>query len=209
MEKVGLTVGERRQLGKLLRSAPNARVYRRALAVLAYGHGHPVTEIADWLQVSRQSIYSWLERFERRRDTGFVLLDAPRSGRPPQWTPLAESALLKLLRRRPSELGYFATQWTVPLLQGQLRQDAGLLYSEHTVRRALHRLGYTWKRARYQLMPDPEREKKTPDFARHWASAGPLRLAGRGRNRCVVVPAPEGRLVAARRAGTRHSERAQ
>jgi transposase len=171
MDRVGLRAGERKALDKVLRSAPNARVYRRALAVRAYSRGHSVTEIAEWLQVSRQIVYRWLVQFECRRDKGSALLDAPRSGRPPHWDLATESALLKLLNGTPLALGYFATQWTVPLLQEQLRQEAGVLFSELTIRRALHRLGYVWKRARYQLIPDPDREKKTPDSARHWAIA--------------------------------------
>jgi transposase len=178
------------------------------MAVLAYRQGRSVREIANWLQVSRQIIYRWLDLFERSRDKGLALLDAPRSGRPSQWDLAMEVALMKLLKHLPSELGFFASQWTVPLLQEQLRNDVGVLHSEHTVRRALHRLGYVWKRARYQLIPDPEREKKTPDSARHWAFAGSMRAIVRGRNRRAAVPASKGHLVAARTADSRAAHRA-
>jgi transposase len=119
MDGVGLKASEQRALCKMLRSPPNTRVYRRALAVQAYSRGHSVTEIADWLQVSRQIVYRWLEQFGSRRDKVSALLDAPRSGRPPQWNSVAEAALLKLLNGTPLDHDYFATQWTVPLLQGK------------------------------------------------------------------------------------------
>jgi hypothetical protein len=35
--------------------------------------------------------------------------------------------------------------------------------SDETIRRELQRLGYVWKRGRYELEPDPEEEKKTAD----------------------------------------------
>lgn len=86
--------------------------------------------------------------------------------------------LQNLLQRSPQHPGYFATQWTVPLLQEQLRHGVGEYYSGRTVRRGLHRLGYVWKRARYVLMPDPEREKKTPNSPRRQWFAGARRVAG-------------------------------
>jgi len=122
-----------------------------------------VAEIAQSLRVSRQSVYNWTEDFWRARDVS-RLADAARSGRPPWWDEETELLLQNLLQDSPQHLGYFATQWTVPLLQEQLWHGTGKRYCARTVRRGLHRLGYVWKRARYVLMPDPEREKKTPNL---------------------------------------------
>jgi transposase len=68
--------------------------------------------------------------------------------------------LQTLLILSPEWFGYYATHWTVPLLKNQLRQNTGEEYSSDTIRRWLHELGYVWKRPRYVLAPDPEREKK-------------------------------------------------
>ena len=51
--------------------------------------------------------------------------------------------------------------WTVPLLRAYFHDQADCWLSEDTIRRQLQRLGYVWKRYRYVLPPDPEREKKT------------------------------------------------
>jgi transposase len=59
----------------------------------------------------------------------------------------------------PERCGYHATHWTVPLLQDQVRQNLGIQCGQVTIRRCLHRLGYVWKRPRYVLAPDPQREK--------------------------------------------------
>ena len=64
---------------------------------------------------------------------------------------------------------------TVPLLQAHLQRCGGRRLSEDTIRRQLDRLGYVWKRFRYVLPPDPEREKKT----RHPAAAAGLAAAQR------------------------------
>src|SRR6476661_6583507 len=165
MDSQRLSAGGRRQLVALLRRTSDVRQYRRTLAILEFGSGKTVAEIAHMLQTSRQSVYNWIEHFRCTRTT-HGLVDAPRSGRPPCWGEEAEALLQNLLQGSPQLQGYWATQWTVPLLQEQLRHCLGEQYCGRTVRRSLHRLGYVWKRARYVLMPDPEREKKTPDSAR-------------------------------------------
>jgi transposase len=177
MDSERLNANERRQLIRLLRRTNDVRQYRRALAVLESGCGKTVAEIAQMLRVSRQSVYNWIEDFRRKRDVQ-GLVDAPRSGRPPCWSEEVDALLQNLLQSSPQHLGYFATQWTVPLLQEQLRHGVGEHYSGRTVRRGLHRLGYVWKRARYILMPDPEREKKTPNSPRRQWFAGARRVAG-------------------------------
>jgi transposase len=179
MDSERLTASERKQLIAILRRTHDSRCYRRALAVLEAGSGKSVTEIAEVLRVSRQSVYNWIESFQHTHDV-HALIDAPRSGRPCGWNEETESLLQALLNNSPQRLGYFATQWTVPLLQEQLWHSIGEHYSGQTVRRSLHRLGYVWKRARYVLAPDPEREKKTPDLPRRQWLARAQRAAGRG-----------------------------
>ena len=93
------------------------------------------------------------------------LRDDQRPGRPPRCTKEIEARLADLLAVSPDQLGYLAVNWTVPLLQDHFKHERGIHFSDDTLRRALHRLGYVWKRYRYVLDPDPELEKKTPDTA--------------------------------------------
>jgi transposase len=162
VNKVKLTASQRRQMQIALRKAHGARLHRRLLAVLASDRGATISEIADWLCVSCQSVYNWIARFQEQGDPA-QLSDAPRSGRPALAGAAVDVLLRALLMLPPERFGYHATHWTVPLLQDQLRQNMAEEYSSDTVRRSLHRLGYVWKRPRYILAPDPEREKKTPN----------------------------------------------
>jgi transposase len=165
MSKVELTAKQRRTLRSRLRYASDARLYRRLLAILESDRGMSVSEIAELLGVSDQSVYNWIARFRRSRDSS-VLSDAPRSGRPPRADEAFDVLLKALLALSPDRLGYHATHWTVPLLQDQLASNTGEHYSPDTIRRRLHRLGYVWKRPRYVLAPDPQREKKTSNLPR-------------------------------------------
>jgi transposase len=178
MDREKLTSTERRKLTKVLRQTRDVRQYRRALAILETNKGRTVSEIAQELQVSRQSVYNWVSAYWHTRDVR-ELTDAPHPGRPPRWFEEAGTLLESLLQSSPQDFGYFATQWTVPLLREQLSHSIGYTCSTLTVRRGLHRLGYMWKRPRYVLVPDPEREKKTPNSPRHQWLAKAQRVVGR------------------------------
>jgi transposase len=162
MRKMKLTASQRRKIRTRMRQTHDVRLYRRVLAVLVFDRGTAVGAIAELLGVSCQSVYNWIARFEQGGD-GCELNDAPRSGRPPRTGEVVNVFLRTLLILPPEWFGYYATHWTVPLLKNQLRQNTGEQYSSDTIRRRLDELGYVWKRPRYVLAPDPEREKKTPN----------------------------------------------
>ena len=75
----------------------------------------------------------------------------------------AEAVLGALLAEDPQSHGQQATGWTVPLLRPELER-AGYAVAGQTVRRAVRRLGYRWKRPRYVLgRSDPDyAEKRGP-----------------------------------------------
>jgi transposase len=146
-----LNASQKRQLTAIVRRTHDTRQYRRALAVLECDAGKSVAQIAQVLRVSRQSVYNWIEGFWQTGDAQ-ALSDAPRSGRPACWSERVDALLQALLQDTPQHLGYFSTQWTVPLLQEQLRHSTGQCYCSRTIRRSLYRLDYVWKRPRYVLL---------------------------------------------------------
>ena len=157
-----LTRAQMQQLERQLVQTDDVRLYRRTLALLIWARGSAVAEIASLLSVHRQSVYNWIASYTQTHDPS-RLRDGERPGRPPRWTAQSEARLADLLVVPPDQLGYLAVNWTVPLLQDHFKRQSGVTFSDDTIRRALHRLGYVWKRYRYVLAPDPELEKKTPD----------------------------------------------
>ena len=200
MSRFKLTYGQRRCLLGQLKTTAEARTYRRTLAVLELDRGRSTAEVAEMLGVTRQSVSNWAAAFARGPAPS-SLEDDPRSGRPRLLTEPTQWFLRSLMKQSPQEHGYPGANWTTPLLQQELERGTGSLPSDDTVRRGLRRLGYVWKRPRYVLDPDPEREKKTPhSTADPWPAAA-QRGARRGRDRPVALPAVVSRLVAAGRAG--------
>jgi transposase len=164
MNRLSLTSAQRRRLKRQLHETSSARVYRRTLALLECNRGRSVGEIAASLGVTCRSVYNWIATYLRSSDPN-SLHDEARAGRPRLWTPQREALLLALLETSPDRLGYFAVNWTVPLLQDQIERVTGLRLCKDTIRRQLQRQDYVWKRFRYVLAPDPDREKKTPNKA--------------------------------------------
>jgi transposase len=160
MTSLQLTRWQRLRLQRQLKDTADARVYRRTLALLEYSRGQPIARIAQALGVTRQSIYNWIEAYAQAHDPG-ALGDDERSGRPSLWTEDLRALLQSLFAQAPDQRGYFAVNWTVPLLQEEIGHCTSQSLSDDTIRRELDRLGYVWKRGRYVLDPDPEREKKT------------------------------------------------
>jgi transposase len=164
-----LTSSQRRQLSARLRATDDATFVRRSLAILALDEGESVSEVAERLAVSRQTVYNWARAFEAGGDPT-ALEDRYGGGRPTVWTEELEALLLAALRQRPDQLGFPGPNWTIPLLRAYLERSSGRRLSDDTIRRQMRRWDYVWKRSRYVLPPDPEREKKTSDPA---AAAGP------------------------------------
>jgi transposase len=60
MDSLILTPWQRRHLERQLKTTPDARLYRRTLAVLEVDRGKPIAEVARTLGVTPRSVYSWI-----------------------------------------------------------------------------------------------------------------------------------------------------
>lgn len=144
-----------------LQSTQDPVVRLRLSALGAIACGNPVAVVSDWFNVSRQTLYNWMERFSRSRFSPQSLADAPKPGRPSRWERQFDKLLKSALRHSPRRDGYKSHNWTVGLLQSHVASCVGESFSQDTIRRRLHQLGYVWKRPRYQLEKDPDAEKKS------------------------------------------------
>jgi transposase len=110
------------------------------------------------LQVSRQTVYNWLSRFQERveLDLRARLLDAPRLGRPRTASGTIDELVAAVIDGDPRTFGYHATVWTAPLLSRYLGDHHAIEVSDRTVSRAIDRLRMRWKRPRHELALRPE-----------------------------------------------------
>lgn len=161
MSDLELSVPERRALERQLRSTHDARVYRRTLAVLEVAEGEVVEEVARRVHMTRRSVHRWLAAY-RVQPSPESLEDKPGRGRHCLFGPADRACLEQCLRQKPCDLGYWANDWTVPLLREHLEAQGLPGCSCRTLYRELEELDQSFKRPRHVLPPDPEKEKKTP-----------------------------------------------
>jgi transposase len=158
MALLALSDRQRGELEDVVSHTPLAKERRRAQALLGIAEGSDVGEVAELLQVSRQTVYNWLSRFRERAelDLRARLLDAPRLGRPRAASGTIDELVAAVIDGDPRKFGYHATAWTAPLLSRYLRDHHAIEVSDRTVSRAIDRLGLRWKRPRHELALRPE-----------------------------------------------------
>lgn len=208
MSRLNLTRRERHALQRQLAKTLDARILRRTLAVTEFDQGRSVQEIAKMLGVTRQSIYNWVQTYRQSRDP-HALNDQPGRGRPQSLEEEEEHLLETFFAASPQDFGYPHANWTRVLLADLLEDMTGNRFSLDTLRRAIRRLDYVWKRPRYDLLPDPDQEKKTSNSPPNPGFARAERGVGSGRDRPVAVSSATCRVVPARRGRPRLVERSQ
>lgn len=156
--KIILTESQRTVLEAAAAAEKRVRSWKRYRAVLLRGAGMTVASVAHTLECSQASVYAWTAAWRTQGVGG--LCEGAHRGRTRRLDAGGEAALVGVLGEDPQARGHRATGWTVPLLRTELAR-VGYVVSGRTIRRALHRLGYRWKRPRYVLgRPDPDYEAK-------------------------------------------------
>ena len=156
--QMALSAHEWDELERAQRHERRVRTWKRYQAIRLLAQGQTPAEVAEAVGCRVSSGYNWVAAWKRRGNAG--LHEDHHGGRLWVLDAAGQHELETLLVTDPHEQGEQATEWTVPLLLTPLSQ-AGYAVSEHTLRRTLHRLGWRWKRPRYELgRPDPAYEVK-------------------------------------------------
>jgi len=153
MIRIELTTKEQVILTNLVQTTDSVKTYRRAQALLWLHEGWTTQSVAEQFRVTRQTIWNWMNRFLQRRSLSINqwVDDQPRTGRPKKVNEQVESLLDDMIDDDPQDWGYQYTTWTADLLAQCLEECYEIQVTGKTVRRALDRLGISWKRPRYVL----------------------------------------------------------
>ena len=102
-----LTYREHHMLEELAAQTTDARILRRAQALLWADNGESPEAVSERLGVSPRTIYYWHERFQRRRglDLWTRLADGTRSGRPRTALEIIDPLLEAVLDQEPRTVG--------------------------------------------------------------------------------------------------------
>lgn len=141
-----LTSQERQSLEEFVVHSALSNEARRAQALLWLDAGESSQIVAERLRASRQTVYNWAARFQKRREERDICLrlaDGKRSGRPATIAVWVGPVVSKVLDRTPRQFGYEAERWTIGLLQRYLHDAYGVAVNRASMNSALHRLGKT------------------------------------------------------------------
>lgn len=135
-------------LQEALDNVDGGKPTRRLLAAIAYKKGVTQTELAEWYDVERRTIYSWLNRLDTDESLEYAVTDASRSGRPRKLSEDEQDELEETLHDTPRKVGYDAGAWTPTLAKHHLEETYDVEYSIPSCRRLLKEAGLRYHKPR-------------------------------------------------------------
>jgi len=125
------------------------RVVKRVTGLRLLHEGHSAKEVADILQVTDVTVYSWHHRWQENGIEG--LHDAPRSGRPAKADEAYRRAIDETLASDPADHNYDFAIWTLDRLREHLALKTGTVLSYNRLWEVMNEMGYAYRRPTQDL----------------------------------------------------------
>ena len=139
-----MTEDEERTLKQWARTRKGAvRLAERARLLLWARQGWRVSDLVRMLGLSDPTVRLWIKRFNAQGLEG--LKDAPRSGRPPTYTPEQVAEVLAAALTDPKSLGLPFGSWTLDRLATYLHEQRGIAMKRSRIDELLVREGLRWR----------------------------------------------------------------
>jgi transposase len=151
-----LTQEEYEQLTKLSRSrTAESRLVERAKMILWTHEGHTREEIMTRLGRSYPTILQWIKAFNGKGFAG--LDDAPRPGRPLEYSEHERGQMIAAARTHPQKLGRPYGHWTLSRLVEYVNRELHIGISRAQLARVLEEEGLRWyqEQTYFTERPDP------------------------------------------------------
>jgi len=133
---------------------------QRLLAAIAYKNGVTQTELAEWYDVQRRTIYSWLKRLDTDESLEQAASDDERTGRKRKLSETEQEEFEETVHNPPDESGIDAPAWTPALVQEYLEETYGVEYSIPSCRRLLKEAGLTYQKPHRSAAEADENEQE-------------------------------------------------
>jgi transposase len=121
---------------------------KRLLAAIAYKNGVTQTELAEWYDVQRRTIYNWLKRLDTDESLEQAVSDDKRTGRNQKLSEPQQEDFEETVHDPPEAVGIDAPAWTPALAQEYLEETYGVAYSIPSCRRLLKEAGLSYQKPR-------------------------------------------------------------
>ena len=125
------------ELQEALDNVDGNKPTQRLLAAIAYKNGVTQTELAEWYDTERKTIYNWLNRLDTDDSLEQAVTDAHRSGRKRKLSEKQQQEFEHTVHESPKEIGFDAPAPTPALVKEFLEETYGVEYSLPSCRRLL------------------------------------------------------------------------
>ena len=121
-----------------------SKLFKQLLAIAAAAD-HPVAQLADIFQTTKQSIYNWVKRFKENGIEG--LMDLPKGHNPAKLSLLQRQTLKQWITASKNAQNQ-RINWTLVKLQAEIKKEFGIKLSTTTIWNDLKELKLTLLRPR-------------------------------------------------------------
>jgi len=144
---------------------------QRLLTAIAYKNGVTQTELAEWHDIGRRTIYGWLMRLDTDEPLEQAVSDAHRSGRKRKLSESQHEEFEQFVHEPPEEAGFDAPSWTPALAQEFLEETYCVEYSHPSCRRLLKEAGLSYQKP-CRAVPDAAKSGHEEFHDDHTKSGG-------------------------------------
>jgi transposase len=148
------------ELQDALDNVDGTKPAQRLLAAIAYKNGVTQTELAEWYDVQRRTIHSWLTRLDTDESIEQAIRDNKRTGRKRKLSEEQQEEFEAAVHDPPEEVGIDAPAWTPALVQQFLEESYGVEYSIPSCRRLLKEAGLSYQKPRRKAAEADEAEQE-------------------------------------------------
>ncbi|ACV62679.1 Transposase and inactivated derivatives-like protein [Desulfofarcimen acetoxidans DSM 771] len=150
-------------LNKIKRETPY-KLRCRVQAVILVMKGRQAKQIAEYLDISKQTIRKYVAYFNEG-GVKKLLHVSKKPGRPPRLTNEQKEEVKEVLKQPPSEVGFSThTTWNCKTLAAYIHDTYGVKYTSDGVWRMLLKMDFRYNRPTYVLAKaDPEKQKAFQD----------------------------------------------
>ena len=119
--------------------------WRRHRAIELLEDGKSPAEVAEFLGVSRNTVYRWRRRYRREGRLGIEAKPIP--GRPPRLSPAQLEQLFHCLEKGAKAFGFASERWTQARVAALIQQKFGVDFCAFHVGRILASHGWTLRKS--------------------------------------------------------------
>jgi transposase len=134
---------------KMAYESDSLESYRMTQALIWYGEGKAVSEIAQFLQVTTKTIYNWVKSFICKGFSWLFRKMYVGSGRKSKLTKAQKSELYKMVESGPEACGFECGMWNTALIAELILLKFGVKYNPRYLSSLLKKMGLSYQKARF------------------------------------------------------------